>query len=246
MRSSKKPIGKTGLVQQHQARGWEKENNEFDAFSQKAIIGLQYHNENEPLPATLRRLEQQVNAKSKKRTVVPIKRVMSIAAGFVVLALGIYFLYLQAPSNDNLFVQHFTYLPLAMDGASRGQVAQDSSSSSSSLKDAAIRAYEADKYDEAEGLIRAYINQVPDDVEMQFYYGVVLLGKGNSQAALPYLTKMMEQPVKISYQRPASWYVALAFLAQDDQSSAKSVFRALATGEDKYAVNARALLKHLK
>jgi TolA-binding protein len=246
MRPNKKPIGKDGLVQQYREKGWEKKNEEFDEFSQKAITGLQYHNENEPLPETLRRLEQKVRAGSKGRAAVPIRRIMSIAAGFVILAMGVYFLYLQTPADDSLFAQHFTYLPLAMDGASRNYVARDSSSSGTGLKDAAIKAYEADNYDEAEGLIRAYINQVPDDLEMQFYYGVVLLGKGHSQAALPYLKKMMEQPVKRAYQRPASWYVALAFLAQEDYSSAKSVFKELATGEDKYAINSRALLKHLE
>lgn len=241
MSTHKKPISKVDLLQKHSEAAWQNEHPEYDEFSQRAIKGLEYHDANEPLRSTLGRLQQQLAPSQSTHRIRPIRRAMSIAAGFLILVIGVYLLYLQAPVHqDSLFMAHFSYLPSAMEeGSSRTTDAP----SVENLKLAAIGAYEAEKYFEAEGLFRAYIAENPSDVEMQFYYGIILLGNDKGAAALPLLQKMQSQPVRKAYERPAKWYTALAFLQIEQKGKAVEELQELISGNDKYARNAVELLK---
>jgi hypothetical protein len=244
MSTHKKPISKAELLQKNQEAAWQNEHPEYDEFSQRAIKGLQYHNPNEPLRSTLGRLQQQLAPSQSTQRIRPIRRMLSVAAGFLILVIGVYLLYLQAPNQqDASFMAHFSYLPSAMEeGSSRTTDAP----TAGNLKLAAIGAYEGEEYFKAEGLFRAYIAENPGDEEMKFYYGIILLGNEKGAAALPLLQQMSLNPVRKAYERPAKWYTALAFLQAQQEDEAMKLLQALKGGDDKYARNAAELLKALE
>ena len=243
MSRHKKPIVLKDYLEKHRDEAWSEEHNEFDQFSQKAIEGLQYHSKEEPLNTTLNRLRHQVGKQHRPNKQFPIRRLMSIAAGFMILVVGIYFLYLQAPDNETLFSEHFSHIPMVVDDQARSRTNQ---AVNASLELAAISAYEERDFLKAEGLFRAYLAENPTDTEKAFYYGIIQLGKGNTYAAIPLFKQMLSTKDKYSFKRPANWYLGLAYLKQGAIEDAQYYFEQIAQGEDRYAMSARALLKGIQ
>lgn len=240
MSRHKKPIALKDFLEKHRNEAWSEEHNEFDQFSQKAIEGLQYHSKEEPLNITLNRLRHQIGKQHQPHKQFPIRRLMSIAAGFMILVAGIYFLYLQAPDNEALFSEHFSHIPMVVDDYARSRTNQPEDAS---LESAAISAYEEKDFLQAEGLLRAYLEENPADVEKAFYYGIIQLGKGNTNVAIPLFQQMLSAKDKDNFERSATWYLGLAYLKQGAIEDAKYHFEQIAQGEDRYAMSARALLK---
>jgi TolA-binding protein len=245
MNPKKKPISREEWLVKHQQRAWEGDISGYDEFSQEAIEGLQYQG-NESSPAqSLEQLRNRMGITTGTSTqkVLSLKRIMSIAAGFLVLVLGAYFIYMMPPSANQLFAQHFSYLPTAMQSVDRSADVPQASG----LKDSAIKAYASGNYQEAEGLFRAYLSEVPNDTEMKFYYGIVLLGKGETEGAIPLIRQMRAAPAKSSYYRPASWYLALAYLRHDKEALARPLLEELIAdgSDDRYAISASSILKKL-
>jgi len=247
MNPHKKPINRAEWLEKYRQQAWEGDLSAYDEFSQEAIEGMQYQPATETAEKTMQRLENKLSITTNQQNtkVRTLRRVMSIAAGFLILVLGVYFLYLQPPSDAQLFSQHFEYLPIALAGADRE--ANRGDTANASLQSVALEAYNHHDYQKAEGLFRAYLAEHPSDREMQFYYGIILLGKGETDGAVPLLRQMRVEPVRTSYYRPASWYLSLAYLRQDKEQLMLPLLEELAgsNAKDKYGIKARALLKSL-
>ncbi|MCG8330629.1 MAG: hypothetical protein MI974_23230 [Chitinophagales bacterium] len=244
MSRHKKPIALKDFLEKHRDEAWSEEQNEFDQFSQKAIEGLQYHSKDEPLNNTLNRLRHQIGKQHRPNKQFPIRRLMSIAAGFMILVAGIYFLYLQTPDNEALFSEHFSHIPMVVDDQARSRT--NNQPENASLEMAAISAYEEKDFLQAEGLLRVYLEEHPADIEKAFYYGIIQLGKGNTNVAIPLFKQMLSAGNKDNFKRPANWYLGLAYLKQGAIEDAQYHFEQIAQGEDRYAMSARALLKGMQ
>ncbi|MCB0553884.1 MAG: hypothetical protein KDD02_10060 [Phaeodactylibacter sp.] len=237
-----KSVSREEMLIRHQRQEWRAEGAEWNEFSRRAVNGLQYHPSGEPLEETFRRIEKKILFRKQRGRRFSFRQGLSIAAGVAILVLAAYIAYLRFPTNEKLFTQNFEYLPSAVN--EEGGV-RKAGIGLTGLRASAVKAYEAGAYSDAEALSRAYLENNPDDTEIQFYYGLLLLGKGDASGAIPYLVAVKQKPDPIAYERPATWYLALAYLKRGQSDTARRLFSELADGEDRYANQARSILKKL-
>ncbi len=237
-----KSISREEMENKHQKQEWADNSGQWNEFSRRALSGLQYHPAGKPLDETFRRLEQQIAVRSNARRVLSLRQKLGLAAGAAILILAAYFVYFQQPPYEKIYARHFEYLPSAMleDSGLRRAEGQ-----SGGLRAAAAQAYETGQYQEAEALARAWLEEAPNDQEMRFYYGLLLLGKGDASGSIPHLAAVKQRPGSPAYERPAAWYLGLAYLKRGQIDTAKRLFSELKSGQDRYAIQARSVLKKL-
>lgn len=240
-------MSRSELRQAHQDQSWQRDLSTYDEQQQRAIRGLQYHPSGHSLDETWNRIQGRVATQgSSTSTLRPMRRVLSIAAGFAVLVLGVYFLYLNQPVSPQVLSENaFQYL--RMENITRLTEETEAVAAPLTLREQAIAAYEDGKKEEAERLIRVHLEDHPKDTEMKFYYGIILLGKGQADSAIPYLKSIEQDQSLQKYERQHQWYLALAYLRLGNVERATPLLESLAgaTKPKVYASEARALLKRL-
>ena len=239
---NKRSLSRREMLERHRRREYQDTGHELNEFSRRALSGLQYHPEKEPLDATLRRLDRRVAASARRP--FPIRRFLSIAAAALLLLATGYFLFLQPSGQQGLFAQHFDYLPSAVKIES-GNRGPSSYEEGPALREKAMQAYEAGRFEQARELMEQHLSRYRRDTEIRFYLGIILLGEGETEAAIRNFEATLSGLPRPAYERPAKWYLALAFLQSGRDESAKGLFRELKNGSDRYATGAGAILKKL-
>lgn len=242
-KGDKKRLRRADAIRLQRSGKWPEEARQYREEDQRAIRGLQY--QEEPIEDSLRALEHKMGLHSKgnpsRYSRLPVR--LGLVATFLLAVLAGYFVYSHMNQSEQLFAQHFEYMPssIKVEGAERGMPAQQLS-----LLANAVQSYETGKYKDAEGLFRAYLSQQSEDLEASFYYALLQLGKGNAGVAVPILEEVAEQPPRQGYDRAAYWYLGLAQLKMDKTEAARAYFERLENGEDRYAKNARAVLADMR
>ncbi|GAB4497752.1 MAG: hypothetical protein OHK0019_31930 [Saprospiraceae bacterium] len=108
---------------------------------------------------------------------------------------------------------------------------------------AGMAAYDAKRYDEATRLLDAYVSQNPDNAA-RVYLGVARLMLGQSKEAIPPLADAAQSP-EPPIQETALWYLALAYLQNNNVRAAVQALEAIPT-DGIYGTQARELLEKIK
>jgi len=242
-KGNKKKLRPADVIRLQRSGQWSEEAHQFRDEDQRALRGLQY--QEEPIEDSLQELRQKMGLLSEgnpsRYRRLPVR--LALVASFLLAIVAGYFVYSHMNQEEQLFAQHFEYMPSAIrvEGAERDVSAQESS-----LLASAVQAYETGAYKDAEGMFRAYLSQQSEDTEVSFYYALLQLGKGNAGVAVPILKEVAEQPPRAGYERAANWYLGLAQLKMDNTPKAIAYFEQLESGEDRFAKNAQDVLTQLQ
>lgn len=87
----------------------------------------------------------------------------------------------------------------------------------------AMRTYQDEKYQEAIKLFDEILDQRPDDA-MSFYKGIALLSTDQAATAVPIFETLSARP-DWQFQQQSSWYLAMAYLANDEADKAKAALK---------------------
>jgi len=237
-----KSLTREEMLGRRRRQEYEDTKNELNEFSRRALSGLQYLPEEEGLEAALRRLERKAGFSSGRGRAFSLPRILSFAASIAVLLVAGYFLYTQPSGNEAVFARHFDYLPSATDaeGGDRNLPAtRAGAEEAAEQRTKAMQAYEEGDYRQAKSLMEKYLSGNPADTEIQLYLGIVLLGEGRADLAITKLSAALEALPRPAYERPARWYLALAFLRDGQPEKAGALFAELSEGNDRYAAGAR-------
>ena len=240
---NERSLSRKEMLERHRRREYQDAKNELNEFSRRALSGLQYHPEEEPLEATLNRLDRRTAPAGGRN--FTIRHLLSIAAAAAVLLAAGYFVFFQPPGNEALFAEHFDYLPSAVNSRGEGQNTPSAYEEGPGLRTKALKAYEAGQYELAQSLMEKHLAENSRDAEVRLYLGILLLGEGKAEPAAGHLEATLNNLPKPTYERPAKWYLALAMLRKGETEQAKALFLELENGRDRYAMSSRAVLKQL-
>lgn len=220
---------------------------ELSTFSERALKGMQQFEDADDLASVFNKLDskidQQVTAMGK--TTEPEKKgstvfLYRIAAAVALLLIATYFFLPTQNSSVDLFAANFEHLPSAIANTSleRGE------HNPADLKSQAFLAYEQENYDQAIPKFESYLSTT-SDLESQFYFGVALLGNGQSSEAITQLQAVKNNPPKPVYTDYANWYLALAHLQADETKTAKTILELLSENSGDFQNQAKNLLDSL-
>lgn len=240
-KQNKQPeISREELLQQFEKAPGANAQKKFSAFSQRALNGLKYQTGD--LQQSLGRLDRKIKRKNRPAILPKLAAAASIA-----LLLALSYIYLPNTQDTGAgqgYTAYFDYPVFVLSVAERGEP-QAAQSSTASLLSRAAQTYQAESYTDTEGLLRAYISQVPDDGEAQFYFAVVLLGQDKASAAKPILERLKNDLPAPNYKRPVDWYLALSYIAEGEPEQARGLLLSLSQGDDRYARLARLAINQL-
>ena len=169
--------------------------------------------------------------KKKPTSIIPIRIIGIIGIAAVILLL----LWLSPLSNLSLdndpYQQYFAHLP--RDNANLGDEVLD-----------AKQAYDELKYAEAyPGLIQE-VASGGDSLNL-IYASVAAIGSRQAEKAIPILEPLLEARNWQAYQVEIRWYLALAYLQQEELAKAQQQLNELASKENQYKTNAINLLQSI-
>lgn len=182
-----------------------------------------------------------------------MRRIMAIAATLVVLAGAVWFFTRQesaAVDPNALFSQNFkleqevqraktAISRLESVGMAGVQTAEDTLRT-------ALQHFEAGRYNEAQNLLKSYLEMHPEDETAQYYLGVVHISQGRYAKAIELLTPLSTSEGS-ELKNDALWNLGLCYLkAENGQEDAREAFTKLAN-DNEYPNHrgAKALLEQL-
>jgi|GEM_PF-1290809 len=217
-----------------------------DAFSRRAIKGLQYVRDEEDARQSLQRLESRVEQRvnAKKTTPRLASFLIKVAAAVLLLLIPFSIVWYDARpvSSQTAFERHF--YPVTSNIPQSGPLREGAAEAETDLLRQAILDYENDSFASANEKFVQYLQTAPADIDVRFYYGVSLLAEGRATAAINQLKQVRRQSSVAPYRIPAQWYLGLAHLKLGQQAEAIAQLKPLAnqTKSTHYREKAEALL----
>lgn len=164
------------------------------------------------------------------------KKIYNFAAAAILLvfvAAGSYF-FLRAPSSTKLFESNFEPYPNMI--TVKSNVVNE--------KARAMLCYEVKDWDSAIVLLNQFLINKSHTPDVMFYLGNAYLAKGQSDQAIRWFK---EASTKSSgFDEQISWYLALSYLHQDNQDSARVYLEMLNKNDRFYQSKTSKLLKKLR
>jgi tetratricopeptide (TPR) repeat protein len=163
-------------------------------------------------------------------------RIAVAAAAILILALIAVTIYqYRQVSPEKLFAQY--YEPY-------GDVVTAKSSPDEKILLNGLLHYNLADYDLAIALFISGLQSDPDNNDLRFYLGSSYLAQGSYHDAINNFSMLREKASK--YHSPAGWYLALAYLGNDQADEARKMFELIREEGGFYAGNAERILKKLK
>lgn len=143
---------------------------------------------------------------------IPWKTYLAIAAAILLLLVARIFIFTpdQPKTDQELFTTYFVPYEDVIS-------VRDGSNGKSSLT-TAMTFYNDGNYQEAVANLKAVLSDDPDNSEARFYLGASWLALMNGKEAIPVLQDVISQ--KNNYHDQAEWYLALAYLINQDDKDA--------------------------
>lgn len=158
--------------------------------------------------------------KAKPQTKVFQLRPWLVAASMALLVgLGSWFLFFNSPdlNTDELYAANFSPYDNVVQPIERGNQLED-------LKTRAFTAYENEEYPEALQLFKE-LHTKQNDSYIDFYSAMIMMQLNKQKEAIPLLKGYIEKEGELTDR--ASWYLALAYLKQEDIASSKAQLKIL-------------------
>ena len=144
-----------------------------------------------------------------------IGRILAVAASIALLVVAGYWAINRAPSNEQLFAQHFESYPNIVAPLDKGIPDEDPVA-------AAYQTYELGNYADASKLLSALPEQNQTSI---FYRGLCELSLNNTAAALQLLDQVNDRTSTVYY--PALWYKALTYIKQGNIEKSKPLLQSI-------------------
>ena len=160
---------------------------------------------------------------------LPIRRLLVVAASFLVLVLAYNFWDASASQGGtDFYAQHFTPYKMVLNQRS----SSDAPNTSPALTQA-IEAYEQKDFATAAQAFAALHRESPNVTSLVFYQAIAELSQQKPQTAIPLLKNILAQAPPLFVEQ-SQWYLALAYLQMEDQVAAKKELEKITTGAFKY------------
>jgi TolA-binding protein len=242
MHKGRKSLRKADFLRFHRTGKVDIDRSEYDEFSQAALHGVRYQKED---PAVVfSKMERALGVAAPPARNLNSRKILTIAASFLVLLSVAYIALFQTStvSGEEIYNAHFSSISYVDSDLQRGT--RTDGSAKASIKDKAIEAYSAEDYATAEGLFQLYLQEEnPTDRTARFFYGITLLARGKVQAAIPIFKDIKNNPPVAGLQRPATYYLALSYVRQDQPEQALPHLQSLTDKQDRYGRAAKGVLK---
>lgn len=181
--------------------------------------------------------ESNITAGVTERKVIPIRRIVAIAASVLILAVVGYSIFKISPGKDHqeLFALHFIPYKDVISERSGG----------SDLLQQGMDRYNRKAYAEAISYLEKYLDKRPGEHAVECYLGISYLANNNLEQAEGFLENVARQDGGL-YKEIAQWNLVLIALKRGDDGSVKKELREILDQKDHlYAEEARALRQDL-
>lgn len=152
---------------------------------------------------------------------------------FVLLGLGLFFLFQNKSSEKSLFEKYYTVYPV--EDTFRGNQEKDLQLS--------LRAYGRGDYKEAEILLNGLIDKRPEADELKIYLGCTYLELTQPEKALSEFESLIDS---VTYSEQANWYKALTYLKMNQSAKVISLLEDIIAFDGIYKNDAMNLYSNLK
>lgn len=157
-------------------------------------------------------------------------------AATVVITIGSYFMFFKKANPQELYVDNYQVFPNAVAPSVRDGNETNTDSSS------AFKYYDAEKYLEAAGMFSEIFEK--NQAEYALFYQIqCYLALGDTQKAIDLLLNASFTDGKVPYNTLQKWYLAMAYLKQNEIETAKLYLELLTNYENIQKQKAEQLLK---
>lgn len=163
---------------------------------------------------------------------------LSVAAGFLLLALAVWFFRPAKPGQEGLYARYFTPAQNDLSVSLMGDQEADPLT-------AALRPYNARRYAEAVQSIGNYLQTHTEPRAIRLFYGISLMETGAPADAIRQFRELDHAEVEVYYRQAADWYLALAYLRAGQREAAEAALRTISNPGHLYYQQAVSLLQEL-
>ena len=171
---------------------------------------------------------------------INFRRIIAIAATVLLLVMTYQFFFSGggSMSNEQLFADNFQpyQMLLSQRGISEGE--------KDLVLENAVLAYSKGNYQSAASSFQQLSQNDPNDISFQFYLAVAQLGAKENDASISLFQNIISTEGH-PFKEQSQWYLALAFLQNNNMESAKKSLDEIQSGQFKYK-EAQQILKQLK
>ena len=194
-------------------------------------------------------LENLLTAEGKKHRSMPegthnknkiihfISKYRSLAAGLVLLLTAAFVLQIWTNANNDPFADHFEDYPMYLNTRS--------GASANGLLAEAIQCYGNSQFECAFSSFSDHLKSQPQDFGAIFYTAMAALKVGKTEIAIENFLTVVEDGDNF-YRSPAEWYLALAYLKNEENAPAEKVLNEIIAKNSEFKEKAIALLADLK
>lgn len=184
----------------------------------------------------IQQAEEAAKGNGTGRTILGWRLWLPIAASVSLIVVAAWFFLTKATKPEELFAQYFEVYPNV-----EAPIYRDSSVADSlPAKDLAFRHYAEEDF---EGAIALFESIAEPDEGTRFYLGMSYLAKGDAGKAIEVFQNLRSEAV--DYKTQIDWFLALAFIKNDDAQNAAALLKELAASGTAYEERSRAILKAL-
>lgn len=167
------------------------------------------------------------------------KSILAVAASIVLIAAALfYFAGFNDPTPEEIFAEYFEPYPAL-------QYNRDAPSNTDEILRNAFLAYQQKNYSQAIILFDSAQTNMPRNVAADFYLAVSSLAAGDPRRAMDLLQPIAAND-SLGFSDPAHWYLALAYLANNDTSAAKAILNDIVRAREPRAEEALQALRQLE
>lgn len=207
-----------------------------------AVAGIK-NKGREELKSKLKFIHDEVIAESENRK-FNYHQLIRIAAIFAVTAImATYFIYFRVlkpkTNKEDLFTEYFS--PYFNANSTRG----DNADKITFLHKTAMYFYSNKEYAKAVLNFEELISTSKDvEPEIMFYYGISCLGINKNTKAIEVFSKLVKDKTSV-FNDQSTWYLALAFLQNNDIPQTRTTLRAIIKSKTSYTEKALDLLEKI-
>ena len=193
----------------------------------EALDGLRMIEDREHALQTVMGLKQDISmrlSRAHKRS-VHMRRYLSWAASFLVVAITSFIFINFQPENERVFAENFEPYPNVIP-VLRGE-------NQSHDFENAITAYEKENYSDAVDRFNSMVESSPGNMTYRFYCGISRLAKEDISGAINDF-KSIYNNRESRWREPASWYLGLSYIKIEDYDNARFIFDEIIKDEGYY------------
>jgi hypothetical protein len=183
--------------------------------------------------------ETEITRQESEAKVIPMRRILSIAATVLIIALATGYAILRilpGQSNDELFAEHFQPYE---------DVITERSGDESALQQG-MSLYNERKYSMAIPHLETYLNEKPTEAAVQLYLGISYLADNKTSKAKDLFESLIRNEQGL-YKDVAQWNLALFYLKTNEYELLKKTLQEIIARKDHpYGVEAAALNEELE